>query len=87
VRKPGKKGHGQAMEVCVGDILRKRLMVFYIPLLMFLVALLLPFYRMLVTHCKFLGAISFGIMLFIPLWVSLSASLLMAYFKTIARFS
>jgi hypothetical protein len=75
------------MEVCVGDILRKRLMVFYIPLLMFPVALLLPFYRMLVTHCKFLGAISFGSMLFIPLWVSLSASLLMAYFKTIARFS
>ena len=37
------------MEARVGETFRKRLIVFYIPLLLFLVALLFPFYWMLIT--------------------------------------
>ncbi|HEY7494232.1 MAG TPA: carbohydrate ABC transporter permease, partial [Candidatus Tectomicrobia bacterium] len=40
------------MEVRVGETFRKRLIVFYIPLFMFLVALLFPFYWMLITSLK-----------------------------------
>lgn len=40
------------MEARVGETFRKRLIVFYIPLLLFLVALLFPFYWMLITSVK-----------------------------------
>jgi multiple sugar transport system permease protein len=40
------------MEARVGETFRKRLIVFYIPLVLFLVALLFPFYWMLVTSVK-----------------------------------
>ena len=40
------------MEARIGETFRKRLMVFYIPLFLFLVALLFPFYWMLVTSIK-----------------------------------
>jgi len=40
------------MEARVGETFRKRLIVFYIPLLLFLVALLFPFYWMLITSIK-----------------------------------
>lgn len=40
------------METRVGETFRKRLIVFYIPLLLFLIALLFPFYWMLVTSLK-----------------------------------
>jgi multiple sugar transport system permease protein len=40
------------MEGYVGETFRKRLIVFYIPLFLFLVALLFPFYWMLVTSIK-----------------------------------
>ncbi|MGE3536628.1 MAG: carbohydrate ABC transporter permease [Candidatus Tectimicrobiota bacterium] len=40
------------MEARVGETFRKRLVVFYIPLCLFLVALLLPFYWMLITSLK-----------------------------------
>jgi multiple sugar transport system permease protein len=40
------------MEIRVGETFRQRLIVFYIPLFMFLVALLFPFYWMLITSIK-----------------------------------
>ena len=40
------------MEARVGETFRKRLIVFYIPLFLFLVALLFPFYWMLITSLK-----------------------------------
>src|SRR6266542_2912692 len=40
------------MEALIGETFRKRLIVFYIPLFMFLVALLFPFYWMMVTSVK-----------------------------------
>src|SRR5262245_36776522 len=40
------------METRVGETFRKRLIVFYIPLFLFLVALLFPFYWMLITSLK-----------------------------------
>ena len=40
------------MEIRVGETYVKRLMVFYIPLFMFLVAMLFPFYWMLITSLK-----------------------------------
>jgi multiple sugar transport system permease protein len=40
------------MESRVGETFRKRLVVFYIPLFLFLVALLFPFYWMLLTSVK-----------------------------------
>src|SRR5262249_40854157 len=40
------------MEARVGETFRKRLIVFYIPLLLFLIALLFPFYWMLITSIK-----------------------------------
>lgn len=40
------------MDVRVGETYFKRLIVFYIPLFMFLVALLFPFYWMLITSLK-----------------------------------
>ena len=40
------------MEAHVGETFRKRLIVFYIPLLLFLVALLFLFYWMLITSIK-----------------------------------
>ena len=40
------------MEARVGETFRKRLIVFYIPLFMFLAALLFPFYWMMVTSVK-----------------------------------
>jgi multiple sugar transport system permease protein len=40
------------MEAYVGETFRKRLIVFYIPLFLFLVALLFPFYWMLITSLK-----------------------------------
>jgi multiple sugar transport system permease protein len=40
------------MEARVGETFRKRLVVFYIPLFLFLVALLFPFYWMLITSLK-----------------------------------
>lgn len=40
------------MDVRIGETFRKRLIVFYIPLFMFLVAMLFPFYWMLITSLK-----------------------------------
>jgi multiple sugar transport system permease protein len=40
------------MDIRVGETFRKRLIVFYIPLFLFLVALLFPFYWMLLTSVK-----------------------------------
>jgi multiple sugar transport system permease protein len=40
------------MEIRVGETYFKRLIVFYIPLFMFLVAMLFPFYWMLITSIK-----------------------------------
>ncbi len=40
------------MEARIGETFRKRLIVFYIPLFLFLVALLFPFYWMLITSLK-----------------------------------
>ena len=40
------------METRIGETFRKRLIVFYIPLFMFLVATLFPFYWMLITSLK-----------------------------------
>jgi multiple sugar transport system permease protein len=40
------------MEARVGETFRKRLMVFYIPLFLFLTAMLFPFYWMLITSVK-----------------------------------
>jgi multiple sugar transport system permease protein len=40
------------MEARIGETFRKRLIVFYIPLFMFLVAMLFPFYWMLITSLK-----------------------------------
>ncbi len=40
------------MEIRVGETYFKRLIVFYIPLFMFLVAMLFPFYWMLITSVK-----------------------------------
>ena len=40
------------MEARIGETFRKRLIVFYIPLFLFLVALLFPFYWMLMTSIK-----------------------------------
>src|SRR5262249_25668006 len=42
----------RVMEARIGETFRKRLIVFYIPLFLFLVALLFPFYWMMITSLK-----------------------------------